>query len=120
MVLITDTKSVWTEGESFCLQGNWMKLIDPVLDGKQFARRWRFLNSNSPAPYDDQGDEDAWRESSLELVSNAHTLGAISEMPFEVVDSNFSVSSDGFRCSPLDSDVRNSELCFPYRTSHLS
>ncbi|TEB34645.1 hypothetical protein FA13DRAFT_1729301 [Coprinellus micaceus] len=74
MVLITDTKSVWAE----------------VLDGKQFARRWRFLNSNSPAPYDDQGDEDAWRESSLELLSNAHTLGAISEMPFEVVDSNFS------------------------------
>lgn len=63
-----------------------------VVDGKQFARRWRSLNANSPAPYDDQADEDSWRETSLELLSNLHTLGAINDIEFEVVDSNFSVS----------------------------
>lgn len=63
-----------------------------MLDSKQFARRWRSCNPNSPAPYPDQADEDSWRETTLELLSNAHTLGGISELAFEVVESNFSVS----------------------------
>ncbi|KAF6757259.1 hypothetical protein DFP72DRAFT_892149 [Ephemerocybe angulata] len=74
VVLVTDTKSVWVE----------------VLSSQQFARRWRSCNPDSPPPFHDQGEEDAWRESSLELLSNSHTLGAIPDIQFEVVESDFS------------------------------
>lgn len=37
-------------------------------------------------------DEQSWRTSCHELLSQAHTLGGIAELSFEVVDSNYSVS----------------------------
>ncbi|KAF9468141.1 hypothetical protein BDZ94DRAFT_845739 [Collybia nuda] len=72
-VLLTDTKSVWTE----------------VLTSNQFSRRWRDCNFNSPSFYTDAEDEDAWRTTTLELLSRVHTLGGIIDLSFEVVPSNY-------------------------------
>lgn len=74
VTLVTDTKTVWVE----------------VLNSQQFARRWRACNPNSPALHSDSTEEDIWRESALETLSNAHTLGAITDISFEIVESNFS------------------------------
>ncbi|KZT07641.1 uncharacterized protein LAESUDRAFT_698304 [Laetiporus sulphureus 93-53] len=73
-VVITDTKHVWGE----------------VLSSKQMARRWRDCNSQSPSPYQSEEDEDAWRSKVLKLISSAHTLGGITDLSFEVIDSHFS------------------------------
>ncbi|KIM39778.1 hypothetical protein M413DRAFT_446700 [Hebeloma cylindrosporum] len=73
-VLITDTKSVWAE----------------VLTSKLLARRWRVCNSSSPEPFAKTSDEEAWREQTLELLSNVHTIGGISELSFETVTSDYS------------------------------
>ncbi|KAK0485166.1 hypothetical protein IW261DRAFT_884949 [Armillaria novae-zelandiae] len=74
-VLITDTKSVWAE----------------VLSGSQFARRWREVNGlESISSSGSMVDEEEWRAHTLELLSNAHSLGGITDLSFEVVESNFS------------------------------
>ncbi|KDR76312.1 hypothetical protein GALMADRAFT_247681 [Galerina marginata CBS 339.88] len=73
-ILLTDTKSVWTE----------------VVNSKLLARRWRACNPTSPEPFAKTGDEDAWRERTLELLSKAHTIGGIAELSFEIVDSKYS------------------------------
>ncbi|KAF8149863.1 hypothetical protein B0H34DRAFT_164796 [Crassisporium funariophilum] len=73
-VLMTDTKSVWTE----------------VLNSKQLARRWRECNPTSPQPFNKSEDEDAWREETLELLSKAHTIGGIADFSFETVETKYS------------------------------
>ncbi|KAF8962773.1 hypothetical protein BDZ97DRAFT_2020814, partial [Flammula alnicola] len=71
-IMVTDTKMVWTE----------------VLNSKILARRWRACNPTSPEHFTKTGDEEAWRERSLELLSKAHTIGGIADLSFEVVDQN--------------------------------
>ncbi|KAJ7127057.1 hypothetical protein C8R44DRAFT_780313 [Mycena epipterygia] len=89
-ILVTDTKTVWTEGEAiecdriqcnphFCL---------PVLNSKQFARRWRACNPQS-ADFAQDEDEEEWRTFNLELLAKAHTLGGITELSFDCVESNY-------------------------------
>ncbi|KAK0500514.1 hypothetical protein EDD18DRAFT_1150352 [Armillaria luteobubalina] len=74
-VLITDTKSIWAE----------------VLSGPQFARRWREVNGlESISSSGSMVDEEEWRAHTLELLSNAHSLGGITDLSFEVVETNFS------------------------------
>ncbi|KAK0469835.1 uncharacterized protein EV420DRAFT_1258748, partial [Desarmillaria tabescens] len=74
-VLITDTKSVWAE----------------ALSGPQFSRRWRGLNSlELMSASDSMVDEEEWRAHTLDLLSNAHSLGGIADLLFEVVETNFS------------------------------
>ncbi|KAJ6513315.1 hypothetical protein C8R45DRAFT_963218 [Mycena sanguinolenta] len=72
-VLVTDTKTVWTE----------------VLNSKQFARRWRSCNPNNASEFSRVEDEDAWRSNMLELLSRAHTLGGVEELTFDVVESHY-------------------------------
>lgn len=74
-VLITDTKSVWAE----------------ALSGPQFARRWREVNGLEPISSSSSivGEEE-WRAHTLELLSNAHSLGGFTDLSFEVVETNFS------------------------------
>ncbi|KAK0450144.1 hypothetical protein EV421DRAFT_1779036 [Armillaria borealis] len=74
-VLITDTKSVWAE----------------ALSGPQFARRWREVNGLEPISSSSSivGEEE-WRAHTLELLSNAHSLGGLTDLSFEVVETNFS------------------------------
>jgi hypothetical protein len=64
----------------------------PVLDKKQFARRWRDCNPFE-APIHSVSEEDEWRKHNLELLSKAHTLGGIMDLTFEVVESDNAVSS---------------------------
>ncbi|KAJ7170607.1 hypothetical protein C8R43DRAFT_56586 [Mycena crocata] len=71
-ILITDTKTVFTE----------------VLNSKQFARRWRACNPDSPE-FTQEEDEEEWRIFNLELLSKAHTLGGITELSFDCVESNY-------------------------------
>ncbi|KDQ57166.1 hypothetical protein JAAARDRAFT_178741 [Jaapia argillacea MUCL 33604] len=81
-LLITDTKTVWTE----------------VLSIKQFARRWRACNSDSPATFSEPGEEDSWRSQHLELLSSMHSLGGIVDTSFEVFESknsDFAFHLDG-------------------------
>ncbi|TFK27203.1 hypothetical protein FA15DRAFT_754503 [Coprinopsis marcescibilis] len=81
--ILTDTKTVWTE----------------VLSSQQFARRWRACNSSSPDPSQDEEEEERWRETSLELLSSLHTLGAITQTAaFEVHDSKFSDLAVDLEC----------------------
>ncbi|KAF8899954.1 hypothetical protein CPB84DRAFT_1847513 [Gymnopilus junonius] len=72
-VIVTDTKSVWAE----------------VLTSKLLARRWRACNQASPQPFAKSGDEDAWRENILDLITKAHTIGGLADLSFEIIDSNF-------------------------------
>jgi hypothetical protein len=64
-----------------------------VLTSKLLARRWRVCNSSSPEQFAKTSNEEAWRERTLEFLSNAHTIGGISELSFETVTSDYSVSS---------------------------
>ncbi|KAF4596531.1 hypothetical protein EYR38_007918 [Pleurotus pulmonarius] len=83
ILLVTDTKSVWSE----------------VLSSKELARRWRINNPITAAPpYDVLKDEQSWRTSCHELLSQAHTLGGIAELSFEVVDSNYSDLAFDLEC----------------------
>lgn len=70
----------------------------PVLTSNQIARRWRDCNRASTPLYAED-EEDAWRTTTLKLISTAHTLGGITDISFEVVESKYSVS-----------DAQNSEL----------
>ncbi|KAJ7274451.1 hypothetical protein B0H12DRAFT_1088787 [Mycena haematopus] len=72
-VLVTDTKSVWTE----------------VLNSKQFARRWRACNPINAPEFSRDEDEDEWRTNVLQLLSKAHTLGGVEELTFDVVESKY-------------------------------
>ncbi|KAJ6494766.1 hypothetical protein C8R47DRAFT_381834 [Mycena vitilis] len=72
-ILLTDTKTVWTE----------------VLNSKQFARRWRACNPDCAADFDQEDDEEEWRIANLELLSKAHTLGGMTDLGFDVVESNY-------------------------------
>ncbi|KAF8623689.1 hypothetical protein AX17_007387 [Amanita inopinata Kibby_2008] len=70
--MVTDTKSVWAEGKASSIVNT--ALTDKVI--RQYC----------PAPK----DEDFWRTGNLELLSQVHTLGAMTDITFRVVDSNFS------------------------------
>ncbi|KAF8738101.1 hypothetical protein AX14_011863 [Amanita brunnescens Koide BX004] len=72
--MITDTKLVWAE----------------VLSSKQFANRWRSCNQVTDQGEPDLVNEASWRSANLELLAKAHTLGAIADMSFHVIDSDYS------------------------------
>ncbi|KAL4072583.1 hypothetical protein V8B97DRAFT_1870277, partial [Scleroderma yunnanense] len=72
-VMVTDTRSTWAE----------------VLSSNQFARRWRECNKRISPLHLDEEEEVVWRTRNLDILSSAHTLGAISDFSFEVVDSKF-------------------------------
>lgn len=114
VLLITDTKSVWTE----------------LLSSQQFARRWRQCNPTHPEPLSED-DEEAWREHNLELISNIHTVGGISEVSFEIASSKYSdlaielecdsckwrweTNSVGYRIS---AEIISKQLIFPLITAN--
>jgi len=60
-----------------------------VLTSKQFARRWR--DCNRLDTFFTEVEEDAWRTSNLELLAKAHTLGGITDLTFEVIESHYAV-----------------------------
>ncbi|KAJ3555697.1 hypothetical protein NM688_g2433 [Phlebia brevispora] len=70
---------------------------------KQFARRWRDCNpSHAPPPTLSDEDEDEWRSNLLGLLSDIHSLGGITDLLFDVVDSRnadfaFELGSDDFK-----------------------
>ncbi|KAJ7158819.1 hypothetical protein C8R46DRAFT_401649 [Mycena filopes] len=72
-LLVTDTKSVWTE----------------VLNSKQFARRWRACNPDTAVEFTREEDEEEWRTEHLELLAKAHTLGGIESSVFDCPESNY-------------------------------
>ncbi|KAJ7931451.1 hypothetical protein B0H13DRAFT_1701997 [Mycena leptocephala] len=72
-ILVTDTKTVWTE----------------VLNSKQFARRWRACNPDNAGDLAREDDEEEWRINNLELLAKAHTIGGIADLGFDVVESNY-------------------------------
>ncbi|PFH53070.1 hypothetical protein AMATHDRAFT_1499 [Amanita thiersii Skay4041] len=74
VLMITDTKLVWAE----------------ALSSHQFARRWRHCNPHSSPEFSNPEDEDSWRTSHLELLTKAHTLGAVADLYFQVVQSDYS------------------------------
>ncbi|KAF7312332.1 hypothetical protein MIND_00246300 [Mycena indigotica] len=73
LVLVTDTKTIWTE----------------VLNSKQFARRWRACNPDSSPDFSRDEDEEDWRVATQTLLAKAHTLGGLSELSFDCVESNY-------------------------------
>ncbi|KAI6155021.1 hypothetical protein BKA82DRAFT_306865 [Pisolithus tinctorius] len=84
--MITDTKCIWAE----------------VLNSKQFARRWRECNRRISSPLLDDDAEEAWRTRNLDLLSRAHTLGGVSDVSFEPVESKiadlaFELECDTFK-----------------------
>lgn len=85
-IFITDTKLVWAE----------------VLTSNQFSRRWRHCNPDSPPLFPLDERENSWRTTSLEHLSKIHSLGAISDFTFDIVESNyadlaFELEGDGFK-----------------------
>lgn len=94
-ILVTDTKTVWTEGELVACTARSSAAPDSsgaVLNSKQFARRWRACNLLRAPEFSREEDEEEWRISTLELLSKAHTLGGVEELTFDVVESNYAVS----------------------------
>ncbi|KAJ7284915.1 hypothetical protein C8J57DRAFT_1170078 [Mycena rebaudengoi] len=82
-ILLTDTKSVWTE----------------VLNGKQFARRWRSCNPTAAAADSlEEEDEEEWRIYNLELLAKSHTLGGVTELSFDCVESNYADLAAELEC----------------------
>ncbi|SJL09594.1 uncharacterized protein ARMOST_12974 [Armillaria ostoyae] len=93
-VLITDTKSVWAEGGVYFLLYIillYQVIVPSALSGPQFSRRWREVNGLEPISSSSSivGEEE-WRAHTLELLSNAHSLGGFTDLSFEVVETNFS------------------------------
>ncbi|KAJ6505942.1 hypothetical protein DFH09DRAFT_284337 [Mycena vulgaris] len=92
-ILLTDTKTVWTEGEpgNPCGYAHTRQLMHPtsVLNSKQFARRWRACNPDSAVDFAQEEDEEEWRILNLELLAKSHTLGGITELSFDCVESNY-------------------------------
>ncbi|KAF9046916.1 hypothetical protein BDZ89DRAFT_1155168 [Hymenopellis radicata] len=75
VVLITDTKSVWTE----------------VLSSQQFARRWRESNNLDRVSSTELSDEEEeWRIHNLEVLTRAHSPAGIADLTFEVAETTFS------------------------------
>ncbi|KAJ3727926.1 hypothetical protein C8R42DRAFT_694236 [Lentinula raphanica] len=77
MVMITDTKSVWSE----------------VLTSSQVARRWRACNKVDPfmaLSAEQEEAEEEWRSSILGNLSEIHTPGGIDNASFEVISTRFS------------------------------
>jgi hypothetical protein len=65
-----------------------------VLNGKQFARRWRSCNPTAAAADSlEEEDEEEWRIYNLELLAKSHTLGGVAELSFDCVESNYAVGS---------------------------
>lgn len=62
------------------------------MSSKQFARRWRDCNKLQPDLLEDSEAENEWRTRNIELLNKAHTLGGISSISFDVVESNYGVS----------------------------
>ncbi|TFK87965.1 hypothetical protein K466DRAFT_585918 [Polyporus arcularius HHB13444] len=73
-VLITDTKNAWGE----------------VLSSNQIARRWRDCNSQNSTSFAEEEEEEAWRIKCLEFLTSAHSIGGLSALSLELVESNFS------------------------------
>lgn len=85
-ILITDTRNVWGE----------------ALTSKQIARRWRDCNPKHSPEFPNIEEEDKWRTAILEVLSASHTLGAIMDLNFGIVDSHyadfsFELGNDEFR-----------------------
>ncbi|KAJ3832296.1 hypothetical protein F5878DRAFT_16343 [Lentinula raphanica] len=77
MVMITDTKSVWSE----------------VLTSSQVARRWRACNKVDPfmaLSAEQEEAEEEWRLSILGNLSEIHTPGGIDNASFDVISTRFS------------------------------
>ncbi|KAF5327906.1 hypothetical protein D9619_004909 [Psilocybe cf. subviscida] len=74
VIMVTDTKRVWAE----------------VVSSKTMARRWRNFNPNAAEYSEVSIEENAWRKRVSELLSEAHTIGGIVDLDFEVVDSDYS------------------------------
>ncbi|KAI6042979.1 hypothetical protein EDC04DRAFT_2563379, partial [Pisolithus marmoratus] len=84
--VITDTKMTWAE----------------VLNSKQFARRWRECNERISSSVLDDDAEEVWRTRNLDILSRSHTLGSVSDLSFELVESKsadlaFELGSDTFK-----------------------
>ncbi|KAI0833212.1 hypothetical protein BC628DRAFT_1485355 [Trametes gibbosa] len=74
LIVITDTKHVWSE----------------VLSSRQLARRWRDCNPQDVTEDLSHNDEESWRLKSLEFVTTLHSLGGVANLTFEQVKSNYS------------------------------
>lgn len=64
-----------------------------MLNSKQFARRWRACNPDNAGDLAREDDEEEWRINNLELLAKAHTIGGIADLGFDVVESNYAVST---------------------------
>lgn len=65
-----------------------------MLNSNQLARRWRDNQQTASAPSLTEGEEEeAWRATTLELLSKAHTIGGITDASFNVVPTNYSVGA---------------------------
>lgn len=63
-----------------------------VLSSNQLARRWRGLTASSPPPETlPKNDEIRWREQIARNLSAAHSIGGITDLTLEPVESQFSV-----------------------------
>lgn len=95
--MITDTKLVWAEGSHVSLTTCPGSSSSPVvLSSKRFAHRWRSCNQVTDQGEPDLVDEASWRTANLELLAKAHTLGAIADISFHVIDSDYSVRTVSF------------------------
>ncbi|KAJ3874614.1 hypothetical protein F5051DRAFT_88477 [Lentinula edodes] len=89
LLMITDTKSVWTE----------------VISNSQIARRWRACNKVESFVANTTEEEEAekeWRLIVIENLSKIHTPGGMDDASFEVVESrssdfSFEIDCEGFR-----------------------
>nr|GAT60826.1 predicted protein [Mycena chlorophos] len=73
LILVTDTRSVWTE----------------VLNSKQFGRRWRACNPDNLPEISRDDAEEEWRVATQQLLARAHSLGGLPELSFDIVESNY-------------------------------
>lgn len=91
--MVSDTKKVWAEGlpKDVCIRELTVSDISVVLSGKVMARRWRNLNPNATEYSQVTIEENTWRKRVFELLSEAHTIGGIVDLDFEVIDSEYSV-----------------------------
>ncbi|KAJ3925251.1 MAG: hypothetical protein NXY57DRAFT_907314, partial [Lentinula lateritia] len=89
LVMITDTKSVWTE----------------VISNSQIARRWRACNKVESFVANTTEEEEAEKEWRLIIIGNLskiHTPGGMDDASFEVVESRssdfaFEIDCEGFK-----------------------
>ncbi len=67
-----------------------------VLSSNQIARRWRDCNPQNSTSFAEEEEEEAWRIKCLEFLTSAHSIGGLSALSLELVESNFSVWN--YRC----------------------